>query len=182
MCADKGIQLLTIWEDWITTKPEIVKSIILSKLGIYEGSIGASKCRIKQVPSKDTREFLNKNHIQGFCNSTYKYGLYYKDELVAIMLFGRENNASSKKHNDWVLLRFCNKLNTHVIGGASRLLVHFMKEHPDGNIISFASHDISNGGLYEKLGFEKIREMRMSWGLFRDRRPDMYSPITATKS
>ena len=159
MCADKGIQLLTIWEDWITTKPEIVKSIILSKLGIYEESIGASKCRIKQVPSKDTRGFLNKNHIQGFCNSTYKYGLYYKDELVAIMLFGRENNASSKKHNDWVLLRFCNKLNTHVIGGASRLLVHFMKEHPDGNIISFASHDISNGGLYEKLGFEKIREM-----------------------
>ena len=158
-CADKDIQLLSVWEDWITNKPEIIRSIILSKLGIYERSIGASKCKIKQVPSKDTREFLNRNHIQGFCNSTYKYGLYYKDELVAIMLFGRENNASSKKHNDWTLLRFCNKLNTHVIGGAQRLLTHFMKEHQDGNIISFASHDISNGSLYEKLGFEKIREL-----------------------
>lgn len=163
MCADKGIQLLSVWEDWITNKPEIVRSIILSKLGIYEKSIGASKCKIKQVPSKDTREFLNRNHIQGFCNSTYKYGLYYKDELVAIMLFSRENNASSKKHNDWTLLRFCNKLNTHVIGGASRLLTHFRLGHPDGNIISFASHDISNGGLYEKLGFKKAGETYSSY-------------------
>lgn len=160
MCKDKGIQLLSIWEDWITNKPEIVKSLILSKLGIYKESIGASKCKVKKVNSSDARKFINENHIQGFCNSTYKYGLYYKDELVAIMLFSKENNASSKSRTSWTLQRFCNRLNTHIVGGAARLLTHFCNEHPDGDIISFASHDISNGHLYEVLGFEYAGEMQ----------------------
>lgn len=160
MCKDKGIQLLSIWEDWITNKPEIVKSVILSKLGIYKETIGASKCKVGKVNPGDARKFLNENHIQGFCNSTYKYGLYYKDELVAIMLFSKENNASAKNQTGWSLQRFCNKLNTHVVGGAERLLTHFCQDHPTGDIISFASHDISNGHLYEKLGFEYVNEMQ----------------------
>ena len=160
VCKDKSIQLLTIWEDWITNKPEIVKSIILSKLGIYKETIGASKCKVKKVNSRDTRKFLDENHIQGFCNSTYKYGLYYNDELVAIMLFSKENNASAKGRTGWTLQRFCSRLNTRIVGGATRLLTHFCKEHPDGDIISFASHDISNGHLYEVLGFEYTGEIQ----------------------
>lgn len=159
-CKSKGIQLISVWEDWITNKPEIIRSIILSKLGIYEFRIGASKCKVKKVNSKETRRFLDANHIQGFCNSTYKYGLYYHDELVALMTFSKENNASSKNKSGWALLRFCNKLNTHVIGGAQRLLTRFCKDHPTGDIISFASHDISNGHLYEVLGFEYVGEMQ----------------------
>lgn len=159
-CESKGIQLISVWEDWITNKPEITRSIILSKLGIYEFRIGASKCKVKKVNSKETRKFLDANHIQGFCNSTYKYGLYYRDELVALMTFSKENNASSKNKSGWTLLRFCNKLNTHVVGGAQRLLTRFCKDHPTGDIISFASHDISNGHLYEVLGFEYIGEMQ----------------------
>ena len=159
-CKQNGIQLLSIWEDWITNKPEIVKSLILSKLGIYKETIGTSKCKVKKVDSVSARKFLNENHIQGFCNSTYKYGLYYKDELVAIMLFSKENNASSKERTGWTLQRFCNRLNTSIIMGATRLLTHFCKEHPDGDIISFASHDISNGHLYEVLGFEYAGEIQ----------------------
>lgn len=159
-CKSKGIQLISVWEDWITNKPEITRSVILSKLGIYERSIGASKCKVKKVNSKETRVFLDTNHIQGFCNSTYKYGLYYHEELVALMTFSKENNASSRNKSGWTLLRFCNKLNTHVVGGAARLLTHFCNEHPTGDIISFASHDISNGHLYEVLGFEYAGEMQ----------------------
>ena len=50
-----------------------------------------------------------------------------------------------------------------------------------GEIISSADRT-SETVIYAEYDLEKIREMRMSWGLFRDRRPDMYSPITATKS
>lgn len=164
MCKDKGIQLLSIWEDWITNKPEIVKSLILSKLGIYKESIGASKCKVKKVNSNDTRKFLNENHIQGFCNSTYKYGLYYQDELLSLMTFGRSRKSIMGDNKDgWELLRFCNKLNTHIVGGAARLLTHFCNEHPDGDIITFASHDISNGNLYEKLNFDKVNETHSSY-------------------
>ena len=64
-CLDQGIQLISIWEDWVKTKPEIVKSIILSKLGIYSRIIYARKCNIVEVPSDICSKFLDENHIQG---------------------------------------------------------------------------------------------------------------------
>ncbi len=161
-CHEQGIQLLSIWEDWITNKPEIVKSIILSKLGVYRQRIGASKCHIKKVDSVTARKFLDDNHIQGFCNSTIRYGLYYKDELMALMSFKKVNNPSVLENKGWELIRFCNKLNTQVIGGAERLLKHFLNEYNE-DVISFASHDISNGSLYEKLGFEYSGEIMSSY-------------------
>ena len=121
-------------------------------------------CRIKKVNSNDAKKFLNENHIQGFCSSTYKYGLYYHDELLSLMTFGRSRKTIMGDGRDgWELLRFCNKLNTHVIGGARRLLTHFCNEHPAGDIISFASHDISNGHLYEVLGFDYAGETHSSY-------------------
>lgn len=158
-CKEKGIQLLSIWEDWVTNKPDIIKSIILSKLNIYDKYIGARECMVRPVASKDARNFLDENHIQGFCSSTLRYGLYYNNELVSLMCFKKINNPTSKKNIGWELLRFCTKISWHISGGASRLLSYFRKDH-DENIISYASHDISNGNLYESLGFQHVGEIK----------------------
>ena len=161
-CKDKGIMLMSIWEDWIDNKPEIVRNIILSKLGIYRERIYARSCRVRVVSAREVRIFLDNNHIQGFCNSTYKYGLYYNDELVSLMTFGSYRKSILGKDNGWELLRFCTKADIQVVGGAEKLLNHFHKEHP-GDIISFSSHDISNGNLYRKLGFEKAGETQTTY-------------------
>lgn len=158
-CKENGIQLLSIWEDWVTNKPDIIKNIILSKLNIYDNFIGARECAVEPVSAKETRVFLDENHIQGFCSSTIRYGLYYKNELVALMCFKKTNNPSSKKNIGWELLRFCSKMGWHIAGGAGRLLKYFRKDHPEP-IISFASHDISNGKLYETLGFQCTGEIK----------------------
>ena len=72
------------------------------------------------------------------------------------MTFAKRSALSGSKNNkEWELTRFCNKLNTSIIGGASRLLNHFISEYNPNIITSFASNDISNGGLYKTLGFEK---------------------------
>ena len=52
------------------------------------------------------------------------------------------------------MLRFCNILNTTVIGGASKLLKYFIKTYHPKQIISYADRRWSNGNLYEKLGFK----------------------------
>ena len=157
-CREKNIQLLSIWEDWWINKKDIVKSIILSKMGIYNERIYARKCIIKEVSVNEAKEFENKNHIQGSCQSKFKYGLYYNNELVSLMTFGkpRAGISISKQTyvNNFELLRFCNKLNTQIIGGASKLLTFFIKINQPTQIISYSSNDISNGLLYEKLGFQ----------------------------
>lgn len=152
-CEDQGIQLIHIFEDEWKYQQDIVKSRICGLLGINT-RIFARKCTIKEIPYGVSKIFLDQNHIQGNCMSTYRYGLYYNDELVSIMTFGK-----SRFNDEYELLRFCNKLNTNVVGGASRLFCHFMKEHREiKEIISFADRRWSVGNLYRKLGFEFVEK------------------------
>lgn len=156
-CKEKGIQLLTIWEDWIITKPDIIESIITNKLGLNNNNIiYARKCEIKEVNPSICSDFLHNNHIQGRSASTVRLGLYYNNELVSLMTFSppRVNMGSKNHKQQWELVRFCNKLNTRVIGGASKLLSHFIKSYNPTSIVSFSMNDISDGNLYKKLGFE----------------------------
>ena len=162
-CQKLGIQLLTIWEDQIVNKSDIVESIILSKLGIYKERIYARKCTIKEVDAKTSREFLDNNHLQGNVNSSIKLGLYYNDKLVSLMTFGKNRRCLNSQDNGWELYRYCNLLNTQVIGGASKLFAYFIKHYNPTEIISFSSNDISNGDLYKQLGFQYKSESISYW-------------------
>ena len=165
-CKDIGIQLLTIWEDEIISKPEIIKSIILAKLGIYTKSIGARECVVCRITSKDTSDFLQENHIQGSHRGGISYGLYYNDKLVAVMLFDKRSRLSGSGNytqNEYELVRFCSKLGWHIQGAAQRLLVHFINDIRPEKIISFSSHDISNGNLYKLLGFTESGDTIPYW-------------------
>ena len=158
-CLEKGIQLVYIWEDDWNFKQEIVKSMILNKLGKTPNKIFARKCEIKETDNKLIRDFLDKNHIQGFVGSSIKIGLYYNDELVSLLCFGKKRNfMNSKSENDgeYELLRFCTKLNMNVIGGASKLFKYFIKNYNYNEITTYADRSHSQGNLYETLGFEFV--------------------------
>jgi hypothetical protein len=152
-CESNNIQLIHIFEDEWLYKQDIVKSRLKNILGLTKDKIYGRKCDIKEVSSKESKEFLNNNHIQGSVNSSIRLGLYYNDELVSLMTFGKRpliNNHSIE------LIRFCNKLDTSVIGGADKLLKHFIKTYNPKEIISYADRRWSTGDLYEKLGFKFI--------------------------
>lgn len=162
-CRQQGVQLLTIWEDWIINKPEIVESIILSKLGLCNNKIYARNCVVKMVDVKTSNHFLNENHIQGKSPSKIRLGLYHKDELVSIMIFGARQTMASKNKDEWDLIRFCNKKNCRVVGGASKLLAYFIKYYNPKSIFSFSSNDISDGNLYKQLEFEQSVTNQSYW-------------------
>ena len=155
MCLDNNIQLITLWEDQIKKNPEKIKSILLSKLGIYNNRIYARQCIIKEVTSKECNNFLDKYHLQGKTCSSIRFGLYYNNELVSVMTFGKGRKCLNS-HIEYELYRYCCKDGIQVIGGASKLFKHFLKEYNPKRIESFSSNDISNGNLYEQLGFNKV--------------------------
>ena len=150
------IHLLHIFEDEWIYKQNIIKSIIKRKLNMVDNVIYARKCEIREVSSKDTRTFLNDNHIQGYVRSKFNYGLFHNDELVALMTFGslRKNLGSVSKDGCYELLRYANKMNCTVIGGASRLFKHFLKSHDVVSIKSYCDIRLFSGEMYEKLGFK----------------------------
>jgi hypothetical protein len=154
-CQRLGIELLHIFEDDWIYKKDIVKSIILNKLKIHKNVIYARKCEIREVEPSIAQVFLDTNHIQGACKSTYKIGLYYNDELVSLMTFGyRKTNAKK----EFELIRFCNKINTSIVGGSSKLFKHFLKSYKieECCIISYSDFAMFSGKLYEKLGFKRV--------------------------
>jgi len=152
-CKDKNIQLIHIFEDDWLYKKDIIKSRLLNKLN-KSNIIYARKCDLKIVNMETTKQFLNNNHIQGWCISSVNIGLYYNDELVSIMTFGNRKISSKSQYE---LLRFCNKLNTTIVGGASKLFNHFVNFYNIDNIISYADMCWSSGNLYNQLNFVHIK-------------------------
>lgn len=150
-CLKNEIQLIQIFSDEWYNKQKIVKSILLSKMGLIEKKIFARKCAIKEVPSKDANEFLDENHIQGRSNSKYNYGLYFDNKLVSLLTIGK---ARFNKNYEYEIHRFCNILNTNVIGGFSKLLKYFEKTINPRSLITYADIRYSTGSLYKTANFE----------------------------
>jgi len=160
-----GIKLIHIYEDDWLYKQDIVKSRILNLLG-KSNKIYARDCEIKEVYDNNlVRNFLEQNHLQGFVGSKIKIGLFYNDELVSLMTIGslRKSLGQKSKEGTYEMLRFCNKLNTNVVGGASKIFKYFIKKYAPLEMISYADRSWSQGNLYEKLGFKLVHKTQPNY-------------------
>lgn len=132
------------WDDW---------SKIASLLQHRE-KIQARKCRVKELTSKEAKEFLEKYHLQGSTKTyMFAYGLYYENELVEVMTFGLPRY---NRNYEYELLRLCTKPKISVIGGASKLLKYFEEQAKPTSIISYCDLSKFDGDIYKVLGFKLI--------------------------
>jgi hypothetical protein len=79
-------------------------------------------------------------------------------------------NRFKKESNEIEMVRFCNLLNTNIIGGASKLFKHFLLNYNIDKlpIISFADRRFFNGELYKNLGFNFIKNTSPSYIYWKD--------------
>lgn len=168
-CEKRGVQLIHIWEDDWMYKQDIVKSMILNKLG-KSNKIYARKTELREISdNKLVREFLDKNHIQGFVGSKIKLGLFFENELVSLMTFGNRRISMGKKitnDDEYELLRYCNKINTNVIGGASKLFKYFVDKYKPNEITTYADRCHSQGRLYKMLGFDFVSKTTPNYNYY----------------
>lgn len=163
VCNLEGIRLFHIFEDEWNEKKEIVKSMLRNILTSQNKKIYARKCVIRNVSAKDAKMFLDENHLQGYCVSKYRMGLYYDNTLVSLMTFGKSRHFVGNNGDKVELLRFANKINTDVIGGASKLFSCFVKEYAPKEVVSYADKRWSEGHLYDILGFTKYNESKPNY-------------------
>lgn len=156
-CYEKGIQLLTIFDNEWLYKQDIIKSVILAKLGIFKNTIYARKCTLHIINGVEANKFYEANHIQGGSkHSTLSICLKYDNEIVCCMSFGMRKITSGAPQYE--LIRFCSKQNTNVIGGGSKIFKHALK-HINVNVItSFCDKRYGGYKFYARLGFELVRE------------------------
>ena len=184
-CEVLGIHLLQIfsheWED--KKKRDIWKSIIRNKLGKNKEKIYGRKTKLKVIEKgdknlrKEAKKFLDDNHLQGHVYSSMAIGLYYNDELVSLMTFGK---SRFNKNYDFELVRFCSKKNTSVIGGARKIYKYFNSLVGINRIVSYADRRFSNGNLYEVLEMEKKKTSKPNY-FYRSKNGEISSRVAFQK-
>lgn len=176
LCENENITLIQIFEDEWIYKKDIVKSILQNRVGKTKNKIFSRKCEIKEITSKESKTFLDENHIQGNVNSKVRIGLFFEQELVSLMCFSKGRIIMGGKEDEWEMTRFCNKKEYNVIGSASKLLKVFEKKYKPKKIISYSDKRWFDGKMYEKLGFKKISESKPNyWYVINDLRQHRFN-------
>ena len=151
-CAEKDVKLYHIYEyEWIN-KQYIVKNKIEHLLeSSNKEKIYARKCKIMEITPNSAEEFLNKNNIEGYKQSTIFIGAFYNDELMSVM------SLLSNSDCKWELTRFASDIQYNVIGTAGKIFKWFIKRYNPQEISAFTDRrwtDDSSNNLYTKIGFK----------------------------
>ena len=145
----QNITLIQIFESEWVHKQDIVKSIIKSKINLNE-RIFARKTVLKEITTSMYRTFVDENHIQGYCHSKIKIGLFNDSDLVAVI--GISKSRFNTKY-EWELIRFCNKLNTNVIGGFNKMLKYTLIKYDITTLGTFCDLRYFDGHGYINSNF-----------------------------
>ena len=140
LAKENGYRCIHVW-DW----DNLNKIILMLK---SKNKIMARKCIIKELDNIEAKEFLDKNHLQNYSKCRIRIGLYYNEELVSVMTFGKPRY---NKNYEWELIRYSS--NKQVVGGAERLFNYFIKNYKPKSILSYCDNAKFEGKLYSKLGF-----------------------------
>jgi hypothetical protein len=155
-CVERGIQLLTIFEDeWKNNNLLVKNKIKHMLLHSTQPRVYARKTKVCFLTTKQTRTFLQNNHIQGMGPCSIRLGLKHNESIVACMTFTKYKNCH-------YLTRYATS--SLVPGGFSKLVNHFCTTHEWKQIVSFADLRWSDGALYANNG----------WHLDKTLPPDYY--------
>ena len=152
-CNKKNIKLIQIFEDELFLYKDIVMSKLshLLKLDNNKDKIYGRLINVCEIENNIAKQFLNKNHIQGFASSTIYLGAYYNSKLIGVMSFLKE-----VKNGCWNLTRFATDNKYICCGVGGKLLKYFEIHYQPVQIKSFADRrwtiDVNNN-IYTKLGF-----------------------------
>ena len=165
LCAEKGVRLIQIFEDEFLDRREVVFSKIRHLL-LSENlpKIMGRKCVVMEIKKKEAKEFLEKNHIQGYGTGSIYIGAFYQEKLCGVMVF------KQKKEGKYELTRFASDNNYICQGVGGKLFKYFIRNYNPIEIKSFADRrwTINENNIYTKLGFMKDSELEPDYKYFRD--------------
>jgi hypothetical protein len=155
---DKGVRLITMYEEEWKTRQKALKRLLRNAVGKSKGKLMARKCDLRLVEHGEASDFFEKYHPQGGSGHGKHYGLYWKDKLVACMRFtlGINDRGLAAKQRVWTLSRYATRIT--VAGAASKLFKAFLKEYQPTEVKSFSDNRYFSGAMYAQLGFALEKE------------------------
>lgn len=155
-CEKRGVRLIHIWDyEWFNPqKKQILESMILGACN-KAATIFARKCTVEIRKSCEMRDFFEKNNIAGFRGGKFAICLVYNGEVVMSYLMGFSYLARGQQELE--VIRGATKLNTRVVGGASRLWKHLLREYKPKSVVYYIDYNYFNGNSLPYLGLEFVK-------------------------
>ena len=137
-------------------------------------NIYARNCEVRRIGKTDAAAFLDAHHRLGATGGRYFYGLFVKrtsgkDELrlppgtlagVAVFSNARRWQKGERVVSSYEWIRYASLSGTRIVGGMSRVLLHFIEEVRPDDIMTYADTSWEDAGaVYRMLGFEPEAEV-----------------------
>lgn len=173
LAKEKGIRLIHAWEHYLydENKLSVLKNAIKHALGISKYRVYARNTYVKEVPNTSLKDFFNKNNIQGFRGAKTAYALFDKNTDEVLMAYSVGNPHFSHQKYDLELIRGASKLDTTIVGGASKLWKYIIDNNPEVNsIVYYIDRNIYNGSSISTLegNLELVSTQVGFWNYFVD--------------
>ncbi len=134
------------WE-WELKRHHVI-NLIRTQLGLFDRIINARDCWVFPIDSKTYTQFTNQYHLHKSVSSSIRFGLFDKDELVAVIGLGKSRYDKS----GYELYRYCVKAGVLVRGGFTKLIKHSGVEH----FVSYIDYAHFTGDGYKRSGFTEL--------------------------
>lgn len=144
---ERGIRLIHLFEDECRNKPVIVLDLIKASLGLRP-TLMARNTEVVPLSVGEARVFLDQWHIQGYGNSSLRYGLKLGNQLVSVLTLGKPRFSNE----DWEIIRLASS--HHIPGGFNKMFKAFLKEHKPLSVMTFADLRLGSGNTYSDSGFK----------------------------
>ena len=156
------------WDD--PRKRGVLKSHILHVYGITPNKFYARECEVREVGSREGRDFEAENCFYGKRGASLSLGLYLKkdkngfkkDTLLMLYTFGR--NFFGKTDDIIEVIRVGSLRYSFVAGGPSKLLKHFIRNYKTlrvgkrefnvGKLKFYSDYDHHIGSSMDSVGFK----------------------------
>lgn len=157
ICDTNKDFVVHLWEDQWLYQNEKIRSKLRSLLGLTK-RIYARETQLVDIDNTSLLNFLDEHHLNVAIKGKFKYGLIYNGQIVAVISLskGRPMQRDGVEYISFELLRFCNRLNTTVVGGFSKLLHHFIKSQNPDDIMTYVDADWSEGRSLLGQGFSCV--------------------------
>lgn len=167
LCHEKGVRLIQIFSDELENNPKVCFNRLKAILGLSR-KINGRECFVQEISHKTATTFLDKYHSQGRDRSSKRYGLFFRNRLVAVMTFCKLRGVLGQKHSEgcWELSRFVTLGKYSVRGGFQKLLQWFIKSEKPKQIVSYCDRrwtpDPSNS-VYVHAGFKLLHTTKPNY-------------------
>lgn len=162
-CEKQGIRLIHVWDyEWEDErKQKVLKNIILGAVKKLPNRVYARECEVKEYENgcarwQELNDFFAQNNIQGNRGGSFVYTLEKDGEILMAYKFGAPSGGKAKQKYQYEMVRGASKLGTQVIGGATRLWKHFIKEKGPDSVVYYIDYNYFNGNSVEKIGLKYI--------------------------